>query len=96
MVITQGPCPKEAPSYLCFQTRLSGQRELPRDSHKQSNAPAQKGHPSQLTGLNWSHDHIHQGVQCPVAHQPQQVHTCHSQESYLQTVSRGETSLRRK
>ena len=64
MVITQGPCLKD-PSYLCFHTRLSGQRELPRDSHKQSNAPAQKRRPSQLAGLNWSH----QEVQCPVAHQ---------------------------
>ena len=64
MVITQGPCLKD-PSYLCFHTRLSGQRELPRDSHKQSNAPAQKRHPSLLAGLNWSH----QEVQCPVAHQ---------------------------
>ena len=66
MVITQGPCRKEAPSYLSFHTHLRGQRELSRDSHKQSNALAQKWHLSQLTGLNWSHDPTHQEVQRPL------------------------------
>ena len=66
MVITQGPCLKEAPSYLSFHTHLRGQRELSRDSNKQSNALARKWHLSQLTGLSWSHDHTQQEVQRPL------------------------------